>query len=381
MRWPPRGSGLDGGRCEPARRCREHVASAEPWRFDFFAVLRSLERTIRTGRASATPPRSARNSSRSGRTPTWTFRPRTLSRVRAAEGKAAPCSCRSFSACSDRKARCRSRRPRKPITGSSIADDAFPRFLDIFNHRFLQLFFRAWADARPIAQHDRPDADRFVDLCRLDAIGLGSAIFRGPRLASRTRASSLSPASSARRPNRASRLARLHPRPVRRRVEDRRIRRLAARARAERLHAARRATMRSASDTLVGASVYSVQDKFRIRIYVADMTQYRRFLPTGDLCEPLADLGVLLCRRRARLGCRAGDSGGRRRARASSASSAQLGWTDAGCARIGPADRRPYRRRARFHPAERHAARSGPDTGTHGSGQRGKTWLTSVSRR
>src|SRR5207244_11417908 len=28
-------------------------------------------------------------------------------------------------------------------------DDAFPRFLDLFNHRFIQLFFRAWADARP----------------------------------------------------------------------------------------------------------------------------------------------------------------------------------------------------------------------------------------
>ena len=47
-------------------------------------------------------------------------------------------------------------------------DDAFPRFLDIFNHRFLQLFFRAWADARPIAQHDRPDEDRFRDLYRRD---------------------------------------------------------------------------------------------------------------------------------------------------------------------------------------------------------------------
>ena len=40
-------------------------------------------------------------------------------------------------------------------------DDAFPRFLDIFNHRFLQLFFRAWANSRPIAQHDRPTQTGF----------------------------------------------------------------------------------------------------------------------------------------------------------------------------------------------------------------------------
>ena len=41
-------------------------------------------------------------------------------------------------------------------------DDAFPRFVDIFQRRFLALFYRAWADPRPIAQNDRPAEDRFV---------------------------------------------------------------------------------------------------------------------------------------------------------------------------------------------------------------------------
>ena len=39
----------------------------------------------------------------------------------------------------------------------------------------------------------------------------------------------------------------------------------------------------------VGASIFSVQDKIRIRVYTKNMAQYQRFLPTGDLCEPLAD--------------------------------------------------------------------------------------------
>src|SRR5206468_12536817 len=38
-------------------------------------------------------------------------------------------------------------------------------------------FFRAWADARPIAQHDRPDADRFVAYIG-SAIGIGSTPYR-----------------------------------------------------------------------------------------------------------------------------------------------------------------------------------------------------------
>src|SRR5262249_16294225 len=52
-------------------------------------------------------------------------------------------------------------------------DDAFPRFLDIFNNRFIQLFFRGWADSRPIAHHDRPHDDRFVAYLG-SAVGVGS---------------------------------------------------------------------------------------------------------------------------------------------------------------------------------------------------------------
>lgn len=40
-------------------------------------------------------------------------------------------------------------------------DDSFARFADIFLDRFVQLFYRAWADARPIVQIGRPDEDRF----------------------------------------------------------------------------------------------------------------------------------------------------------------------------------------------------------------------------
>lgn len=41
-------------------------------------------------------------------------------------------------------------------------DPSFARFVDIFSTRFQQLFFRAWADARPIAQYERPESDRFL---------------------------------------------------------------------------------------------------------------------------------------------------------------------------------------------------------------------------
>jgi len=40
-------------------------------------------------------------------------------------------------------------------------DPAFARFADIFHHRMLSLFYRAWAAAQPAVNFDRPESDRF----------------------------------------------------------------------------------------------------------------------------------------------------------------------------------------------------------------------------
>ncbi|HSC62414.1 MAG TPA: type VI secretion system baseplate subunit TssG [Caldimonas sp.] len=40
-------------------------------------------------------------------------------------------------------------------------DATLARFLDIFHHRLLALFYRAWAQAQPTVHHDRPGSDRF----------------------------------------------------------------------------------------------------------------------------------------------------------------------------------------------------------------------------
>ncbi len=41
-------------------------------------------------------------------------------------------------------------------------DDSLQAFLDIFHHRIATLFYRAWSDAQPAVQHDRPQDDRFA---------------------------------------------------------------------------------------------------------------------------------------------------------------------------------------------------------------------------
>jgi type VI secretion system protein ImpH len=41
-------------------------------------------------------------------------------------------------------------------------DATFIRFLDVFHHRFLAMFYRAWAQAQPHVNHDRPGDDHFA---------------------------------------------------------------------------------------------------------------------------------------------------------------------------------------------------------------------------
>jgi type VI secretion system protein ImpH len=56
-------------------------------------------------------------------------------------------------------------------------DPTFQRFADLFHHRLLSLFYRAWADVRPTVAFDRPEEDRF-GLYLGALIGLGMASLR-----------------------------------------------------------------------------------------------------------------------------------------------------------------------------------------------------------
>jgi type VI secretion system protein ImpH len=227
-------------------------------------------------------------------------------------------------------------------------DDAFPRFLDIFNHRFIQLFFRSWANSRPIAQNDRPKQDRFWAYIG-SAIGIGSEPYRHldsvPDAAKLGLAGLLGAQAKS-----ASRLAAaicgLFE--IEAEIDEFVGTRLA-------LDASERTTLgkdnaKLGESAMLGAGVYSIQDKFRIRIYTPTLAQYVRFLPGGDLCEPLADfvyfyIGAqldwdteLAIPSGAVEPLRLGHFG-------------QLGWTTW----MAPdwTTTEEYRRDARFHPAER----------------------------
>ena len=264
----------------------------EPWAFDFFATMRRLERSFPDRPRIGDSEAMRDDYVRLGEDPYLDFPASTIAAARRDESGEIRLFVKFLGFLGPQGA--------LPLASTEEAylwvlarDDAFPRFLDLFNNRFLQLFFRAWADSRPIAHHDRPQDDRFADYVGsmigigtkryldLDSIAdMGKLGFAG-LIAPQTK-------SASRLAGFLSGLFR-----VRADVEQFVGSWLELDPDERTMLGERHAGL--GVDMLLGRSVYSVQDKIKIRIYVRDLAQYRRFLPVGDLCKPLADAVFFYC--------------------------------------------------------------------------------------
>ena len=136
------------------------ILQKTPYKFGFYAALRQLEcRYHRQARLGQTiRPRD--DIVRLGQTPTTIFAPSTLSECYYSDdllhlrvyffgvfGSNGPLPLHLTE-----YARHRSR---------NAKDEAMIYFMDIFHHRMLSLFYRAWANKEPTVHYDRPDTDRF----------------------------------------------------------------------------------------------------------------------------------------------------------------------------------------------------------------------------
>lgn len=321
---------------------------AEPWRFDFFAVLRRLERSFpERGRIADVAARRDEYVAL-GEPPFLDFPASTIAQAdRDGQGRLRLLV--KFLGLLGPQGALPLTTTEESYHWSLVHDDAFPRFLDIFNHRFLQLFYRAWADSRPVAQHDRPDLDRFAAYVG-SVIGLGSGPFHDRDSvpdAEKLAHAGLIGAQAKSASRLRSFLAGLFDAEVE--IEQFCGTRLVFdpqdRTRIGRSHCA------LGGGALLGASVYSVEDKFRVCIVARDLAQFGRFLPNGDRCEPLADAVFFVLGEQfewdVELALPVGEVEPIRLGR-----SGHLGWTS-WMAPNWNAEPGALRRDARFHPAER----------------------------
>lgn len=169
----------------------------------------------------------------------------------------------------------------------SRRDDAFVRFLDIFNNRFLQLFFRAHSDARPASQRLRPGDDRFRDYVGA-AMGLGAASWRDldtlPDLQKMAFSGLLGSRSAS-----ASRIEHLVMGVFGITAQVDQL--VGSHLPVSEAEQTRIGTAHSSlgDGAMLGRRVLTVDTKFRLRLFPATLEAYEKFLPGGAWARRLID--------------------------------------------------------------------------------------------
>ncbi|PRH89578.1 type VI secretion system baseplate subunit TssG [Labrys okinawensis] len=259
----------------------------KPGSYDFLDLLRRLEHLAGAKPRIGESASSAEAVARLGQQPHIDFTDTNVGHIAASEGRPAEVESRFLGLLGPQGA--------LPLHTSyeathwaNMRDVAFARFLDIFNNRFQQLFFRAWANARPAVQADRPNENQF--LTYLGAmIGIGTPAMRGRGqlhdFSKLALAGLMAPAVKS-----ASRIEGMLGWLFDVKVEVQEFVGvwLPLEEREQAVLAAGSCAL--GVDSIIGRSAYSLKDKFRIRLEVADLDELETFLPDGVHFEPLADI-------------------------------------------------------------------------------------------
>lgn len=161
---------------DPLSLLREIAAA--PHRYGFFHALRCIECVYPDAPRIGTSKRLGEDRIRFGQIATLTFAPASLAELKLAEGERPARLIEYFFGLFGANGPLPQHLTEYARDRQRNAGDAtLVRFLDTFHHRLISLFYRAWADAQPTVNLDRPETDAFGR--RVGALcGLGMATLR-----------------------------------------------------------------------------------------------------------------------------------------------------------------------------------------------------------
>jgi type VI secretion system protein ImpH len=291
VRLPAHDGAVDAGRQSLAQRL-----GGNPLHLTFFAAMRKLEGVFRDAPRFGESLDPALEPVRLGQDPSLAFRGSALTDVRDGDD-ATPAQVRVsyFGAFG----------PHGPLPTHLTqyiddrrrhrGDGTWVGFLDIFHHRMISLFYRAWANAQPAVQRDRPESDHFAHY--LGAL-IGQSTGAEPRPTTDLDELALCAATHFVGPTR-------HADGLRKTLQlcfgvPVTIEEFVGQwldippeycwIIPPSLPDAPSTIGVLGESTRVGTQVYDRQSKFRVVLGELALDEYRRFLPGGDLLAPLIEL-------------------------------------------------------------------------------------------
>lgn len=148
----------------PAEPLEQRWASvqAEPWAHDFFALLREIDALHPDLPRLGTALRPGQEAVRLGQAPELDFAPAAVAACTHDRAGLPRVLVRFFGLLG----------PQGPMPlqftehvrerARHAGDSTAQAFLDLFHHRMLALFYRAWAHTQPVVHRDRPPSDRYA---------------------------------------------------------------------------------------------------------------------------------------------------------------------------------------------------------------------------
>lgn len=267
--------------CESTIFALVEDANRMPWKFDLFMLLRWVDAKQSERPRLGTAVRPNDEAVRLGQTVSMQFAPANVDSVEVRKDTRISIKQRGFGLFG----------PNGPLPihlteyalerAENFRDRSLTAFADIFHHRLLLLFYRAWADVQATVSMDRRSDDRFGNYVS-SVIGYGEPSQRGrdsiPENAKRHYAGHI--ARTTRNPEGlVSILSGFFRCPVS--IEERQFQWLA-------LRDSDRTSLGSFGDqarlgfgAICGAAVPDRAHRFRVRIGPLNLTSYEQFLPTG----------------------------------------------------------------------------------------------------
>lgn len=277
------------------------VLSEEAYRFDFFQAVRLLERIHRDrasiGRAGTDP---ARETVRFRTRASLEFPPSQIHSITQNNGAA-----RDASAPDADDAQPQMTVSFMGLTGplgllphyytellmerARYKDAALWEFLDLFNHRLISLFYRAWEKHRFPVAYERGAEDRFTEYL-FDIVGMGTRGLRGAQLGFPDEGLLLYGGLIAQRPHSASALKNILgdyfgvPARIAQfsgqwlKLDEENLSRLGT------------ANNQLGLNTVAGARIWNDQSKFRVELGPLRLREFIAFLPVGAGYKPSTEL-------------------------------------------------------------------------------------------